>query len=69
MERSAHVSWSVPRGTLARTIVAVVDGFSLAWLVDGDSEAARNGLQGFGRFLATVAIPASLEADAAATLA
>jgi AcrR family transcriptional regulator len=69
VERSAHVGWSVPRGTLARTIVAVVDGFSLAWLVDGDSEAARAGLQGFGRYLATMAVPASLNADAAATLA
>ena len=69
VERSAHISWSVPRGMLARTVVAVVDGFSLAWLVDGDSEAARAGLQGFGRYLATVAVPASLEADAAATLA
>ena len=69
VERSAHVSWSVPRATLARTVVAVIDGFSLAWLVDGDSEAARSGLQGFGRFLATVAVPTSLEADTAATLA
>ncbi|GEK23355.1 TetR/AcrR family transcriptional regulator [Cellulomonas xylanilytica] len=67
VERSAHVGWSVPRGTLARTIVAVVDGFSLAWLVDGDSEAARSGLQGFGRFLATMAVPAPVDADAAAT--
>lgn len=69
VERSANVSWSMPRGTIARSIVAVVDGFSLAWLVDGDSEAARNGLQGFGRYLATIAVPASIEADAAASLA
>src|SRR5690349_12559279 len=57
VERSANVGWSVPRGTLARTVVAVIDGFSLAWLVDGDGEAARAGLQGFGRYLATVAVP------------
>lgn len=69
VERSAHVSWSVPRGVIARSIVAVVDGFSLAWLVDGDSEAARNGLQGFGRYLATIAVPASVEADATASIA
>jgi AcrR family transcriptional regulator len=69
VERSANVGWSVPRGTLARTVVAVIDGFSLAWLVDGDGEAARTGLQGFGRYLATVAVPASVEAEAAATLA
>jgi len=53
----------VPRATLARSIVAVVDGFSLAWLVDGDSETARQGLQGFGRFLATMAVPAALAPD------
>jgi len=69
VERSAQVSWSVPRGSLARTVVAVIDGFSLAWLVDGDSEAARTGLQGFGRYLATITVPAPVEADAAATLA
>ena len=69
VERSARVGWSVPRSSLARTVVAVIDGFSLAWLVDGDSEAARSGLQGFGRFLVTVAVPTSLEADTAATLA
>jgi len=66
VERTAHVGWAVPRGDLARTVVAVVDGFSLAWLVDGDAEAARAGLQGFGRFLATIAVPAALEPDAAA---
>lgn len=60
VERAAHVGWSVPRATLARTVVAVVDGFSLAWLVDGDSETAREGLQGFGRFLQTVAVPSEV---------
>jgi AcrR family transcriptional regulator len=69
VERSAQVGWSVPRSSLARTVVAVIDGFSLAWLVDGDSEAARTGLQGFGRYLATITVPAPVEADAAATLA
>jgi len=63
VERAAGVGWAVPRATLARTIVAVVDGFSLAWLVDGDSETARLGLQGFGRFLATIAVPAALAPD------
>lgn len=63
VERAAGVGWAVPRATLARSIVAVVDGFSLAWLVDGDSETARLGLQGFGRFLATMAVPAALAPD------
>ncbi|WP_456844649.1 TetR/AcrR family transcriptional regulator [Cellulomonas sp. P5_C6] len=61
VERAAHVGWRVPRAALARTVVAVVDGFSLAWLVDGDSETAREGLQGFGRFLMTVAVPSEVE--------
>jgi len=63
VERAAGVGWAVPRAKLARSIVAVVDGFSLAWLVDGDSETARLGLQGFGRFLATMAVPAALAPD------
>ncbi|MBO3085008.1 TetR/AcrR family transcriptional regulator [Cellulomonas fengjieae] len=66
VERSAQVSWSVPRGALARTVVAMIDGYSLAWLVDGDSEAALSGLQRIGRYLATVTVPAPV-ADTAAT--
>lgn len=58
VERATGVSWSVPRAVLARTVNAVVDGFSLAWLVDGDDDAALSGLQGFGRFLVSVAVPA-----------
>jgi AcrR family transcriptional regulator len=61
VERAARVGWSIPRADLARTVVAVIDGYSLAWLVDGDSEAARRGLLGFGRFLATMAVPAPLQ--------
>src|SRR6478752_3659223 len=63
VERAAGVGWAVPRAKLARSIVAVVAGFSLAWLVGGDSETARLGLQGFGRFLATMAVPAALAPD------
>jgi AcrR family transcriptional regulator len=61
VEQTAHVGWAIPRGDLARTVVAVIDGYSLAWLVDGDSEAARAGLQVFGRYLATMAVPVALE--------
>lgn len=73
VERTAHVGWSLPRGDLARTVVAVIDGYSLAWLVDGDSEAARAGLLAFGRYLSTMAVPVALApvgadaGDAAAT--
>ncbi|NUU18889.1 TetR family transcriptional regulator [Cellulomonas humilata] len=61
VERTAHVGWSVPRGDIARTVVAVIDGYSLAWLVDGDSDAARAGLLSFGRYLSTMAVPVALE--------
>lgn len=60
VERASGISWSVPRAALARTVIAVVDGISLAWLVDGDDEAALSALQGFGRFLASVAVPGEL---------
>lgn len=64
VEKAAHVGWTVPRAQVARAVVAVVDGFSLAWLVDGDSEAARRGLQGFGQYLAAMAVPVELAPEA-----
>ncbi|WP_421732270.1 TetR/AcrR family transcriptional regulator [Cellulomonas sp.] len=73
VERTAHVGWSAPRGDIARAVVAVIDGYSLAWLVDGDSDSARAGLLAFGRYLSTLAVPVALEpvgadaGDAAAT--
>ncbi|MDC7121449.1 TetR family transcriptional regulator [Cellulomonas fimi] len=64
VEKAAHVGWTVPRAHVARAVVAVVDGYSLAWLVDGDSEAARRGLQGFGQYLAAMAVPVELAPEA-----
>ena len=58
VEQAAGVSFTVPIDHLARTVVAVVDGYSLAWLVDGDEAKARQGLHGFGRFLFASAVPA-----------
>jgi AcrR family transcriptional regulator len=57
IERGAGISWVVPRRELARVAVAVIDGFALAWLVDGDDEAARQGMLGFAAFLQTQAVP------------
>ncbi|PVU84179.1 TetR/AcrR family transcriptional regulator [Cellulomonas sp. WB94] len=51
IEEGAGIRWKVPHRQLARTIVAVVDGFTLGWLVDGDAEAGRQGMLGFARFL------------------
>lgn len=39
--RAAHVEWTVPIDSLARMIIAVNDGITLAWLVDRDTEHAR----------------------------
>ncbi|WP_028046218.1 TetR/AcrR family transcriptional regulator [Cellulomonas sp. URHE0023] len=54
IEAAAGVTFTVPLDLLARTVVAVIDGYSLAWLVDGDEERAREGMHGFGQFLTTV---------------
>ncbi len=64
VEKTAHVGWTVPRAHVARAVVAVIDGFSLAWLVDGDTESARRGLQGFARYLAALAVPVELAPEA-----
>ncbi|RHA40961.1 TetR/AcrR family transcriptional regulator [Cellulomonas rhizosphaerae] len=55
--RAGNVRWLVPTEELARVVVAVVDGYSLAWLVDDNAEAALRGLQGFGTYLATLTVP------------
>jgi len=52
IEREAQVSWAVPRGDLARAVVALVDGYVLAWLVDGDDVAAMRGMRIFAAYLA-----------------
>ncbi|MDM7855395.1 TetR/AcrR family transcriptional regulator [Cellulomonas alba] len=57
VEHASGITWAVPRAALARTVIAVVDGISLAWLVDGDDASALSALQGFGRYLASVAVP------------
>jgi AcrR family transcriptional regulator len=49
------VEWSVPVEQLARMIVVVTDGVTLAWLVDRDSAAARTALDAFADQLATYA--------------
>ena len=52
-----RVEWTVPLGPLCRSMVAVVDGYSLGWLADGDDEAARGGLHGYARYLASLTRP------------
>lgn len=62
--RAANVRWTVPPEDLARVVVAVVDGYSLAWLVDGNADAALVGLQGFGTYLASLTVPVDGSPDA-----
>lgn len=64
IEHGAQVSWAVPRSSLARTVVATVDGFALAWLVDGDEEATIEGLHRFAQYLATQTVEFGAPADA-----
>jgi AcrR family transcriptional regulator len=49
------VEWTVPVEQLARMIVVVTDGVTLAWLVDRDGAAARTALDAFADQLATYA--------------
>ncbi|GHS89778.1 putative transcriptional regulator, TetR family protein [Actinomycetota bacterium] len=56
--RRADIEWTVPRDELARMIIAVIDGLSLAWLVDGDDAASLAGLHHFAGYLLTMVRPA-----------
>ena len=49
------VAWSMPVEDVARMLVVVTDGVTLAWLVDRDSAAARSALDAFAAQLATLA--------------
>ncbi|QTE29814.1 TetR/AcrR family transcriptional regulator [Pengzhenrongella sicca] len=51
----AGMSWSVSGRSLARLAVAALDGVSLAWLVDGDDDAALAALSSFADHIATYA--------------
>ena len=53
----ANVEWVQPVPEIARAVVAFVDGVSLAWLVDGDDDAARESMSRFGHFLSTRTAP------------
>ncbi|MBO3088717.1 TetR/AcrR family transcriptional regulator [Cellulomonas dongxiuzhuiae] len=57
VERAAGIVWRVPRHLVARSIIATIDGFCLAWLVDGDDDAAYQGLRLFAEHLSSLAVP------------
>jgi AcrR family transcriptional regulator len=52
------VRWTLPVAQLARMLVVVTDGVTLAWLVDRDSNAARVALDAFADQLAGLAVAA-----------
>jgi TetR/AcrR family transcriptional regulator, regulator of biofilm formation and stress response len=50
------VRWALPLAQLARMLVVVTDGVTVAWLVDRDSAAATAALDAFADLLATHAL-------------
>jgi TetR/AcrR family transcriptional regulator, regulator of biofilm formation and stress response len=51
------VSWALPLDRLARMLIVVTDGVTVAWLVDRDDDAAQAVLDAFADQLATLAQP------------
>lgn len=56
--KGLQVNWVLPVEQLARMLVVVTDGVTLAWLVDRDSEAAVAALDAFAGQLAGLAVTA-----------
>jgi AcrR family transcriptional regulator len=56
--RSEAIEWSLPMPVVARLLVTVVDGLSLNWLADRDSESALGVLDALATQLASSAAPA-----------
>lgn len=65
MARAARIEWTMPVEVLARAVVMMTDGVVLAWLADGDDDAARATLGVFASFLASHVRPAAPGGDAA----
>ena len=55
---ASQVEWALPIEQMARLVVMATDGITLAWLADGDDEAARAALHSFGAFLVSQSRPA-----------
>lgn len=58
---AAHVTWSLPVAEVARLVVTVTDGVTLAWLADRDATAARRVLDFAAASLASLAHPITLK--------
>jgi AcrR family transcriptional regulator len=64
---SAQVSWALPVADIARIIVSVTDGVTLAWLADRDAEAAGRVLDFAADSIAVLAQPLSHTEPATST--
>lgn len=64
LTEAAHVTWALPLPTISGMVVSMLDGLTLNWLVDRDSEKAHAVLDGFAAMLATLARPATTLATA-----
>ncbi|MET4780857.1 TetR family transcriptional regulator [Glaciihabitans sp. UYNi722] len=56
--RAAGISWSLPIDELARVLIALTDGLTLAWLADRDDEAAGLLMDFAAETIAGLAVPA-----------
>jgi len=54
---AAHVTWSLPVSEVAKLVVTVTDGVTLAWLANRDSSGARRILDLAAAALASLAVP------------
>jgi AcrR family transcriptional regulator len=54
---ASRTRWTRPVAELAAEALALVDGVTLRWLVDGDARGARGRLDAFAGYLATQARP------------
>jgi len=60
----AGVEWTVPLRQVARLFVAAMNGVALAWLVDGDDDAARGVVLAVADQIATHTAPVGSPGDA-----
>jgi AcrR family transcriptional regulator len=58
-EAHAGISWTLPIPEVARSIVVITDGLTLAWLADRDSAASARVMDFAADSLARLAIPVS----------
>lgn len=54
---AANVTWSLPVADIARLVVTMTDGVTLAWLADRDTEAAQRVLDFAADTIAALAVP------------